>query len=540
MKRAITVTLLMNCAVSLTLAQSRDAPGKFDAADVHVSAKSANQFLRTGPLHAGRYEVKSATMVDLIRIAYGFDPDKIVGGPSWLEMDRFDVIAKAPVESTPEALKLMLQALLERRFQLVLHKETRPLPAFVLAGEKQHQLKPSDGSGQTGCKLQSGAGAPAGERRRVIGKVNGSMIAVAPDMTIRYACRNMTMAAFATELPGLIGAPVASNVVLDETGLKGAWDFDLKYPLQESRSALDNGADWIPIADAIDKQLGLTLEEKPIPTLVIVVDRVNRTPSANPPGVVEALPSIPAPTEFEVASVKPADVSARMSRYQMQPGGRLIAEGMSLRFLIGRAFNTMNDDQVVGAPKFTDTDRYDIFAQAPPAGASVAPLNDEVVAPMLRALLAARFRMTYHWEDRPVNAYSLVSVKPKMKKADPATRTSCRGYFEVGAPQGSRVLTCRNIAMAQFVTMLHDGSPELRWPLQDATGIEGGWDFTMTFGPPAAMTPGAGDVQSAADPAARYTFVEAVEKQLGLKLEKQKRPMPVVVIDHIEQKPTDN
>jgi uncharacterized protein (TIGR03435 family) len=47
-------------------------------------------------------------------------------------------------------------------------------------------------------------------------------------------------------------------------------------------------------------------------------------------------------------------------------------------------------------------------------------------------------------------------------------------------------------------------------------------------------------VPSAADPAGRYTFVEAVEKQLGLKLEKQKRQMPVIVIDHIEQKPTDN
>jgi uncharacterized protein (TIGR03435 family) len=540
MKGSIAGALLISCAVSLTLAQSRDAPAKFDAADVHVSAKSANpnQFLRTGPLHAGRYEVKSATMVDLIRIAYGFDSDKIVGGPSWLEMDRFDVIAKAPVESTPEALKLMLQALLEERFQLVLHKDTRPL--FVLTAGMKHQLKPSDGSGQTACKLQTGTGAPAGERRRVIGNVNGSMIELGPDMTIRYACRNMTMAAFATGLRGMIGEPAIPNAVLDETALKGAWDFDLKYPLRESGPALANSADRIPIADAIDKQLGLTLEEKPIPTPVIEVDQVNRTPSANPPGVVELLPSIPAPTEFEVASVKPADVSVRTSRYQMQPGGRLIAEGMSLRFLIGRAFNTANDDQVVGAPKFADTDRYDVVAQAPSAGLSVAPLDDEVVAPMLRALLAARFRMTYHWEDRPVNAYSLVSVKPKMKKADPASRTFCRGYFDVGAPQGSRVLTCRNIAMAQFVTMLHDNSPELRWPLQDATGIEGGWDFTMTFGWPAARAPGAGDVPSAADPAGRYTFVEAVEKQLGLKLEKQKRQMPVIVIDHIEQKPTDN
>jgi uncharacterized protein (TIGR03435 family) len=328
----------------------------------------------------------------------------------------------------------------------------------------------------------------------------------------------------------MMGVPLIANAVLDETGLKGAWDFDLKYPLQLS-------ADRIPIADAIDKQLGVTMEEKPIPTPVIVVDKVNRTPSANPPGTAEVLPSIPAPTEFEVASIKPADMSARTSRYLMQPGGRLIAEGMSLQFLIGRAFNTANDDQVVGAPKFADTDRYDIFAQAPAAGPSVAPMDDETVAPMLRALLATRFRMTYHWEDRPVNAYSLIAVKPKMKKADPASRSSCRGYFEVGAPQGSRVVICRNIAMAEFAAMLHDGSPELRWPLADATGIEGGWDFTMTFSPPAPVAAASVD---ASEPAGRYTFVEALEKQLGLKLEKQRRPMPVVVIDHIEQKPTDN
>ena len=102
MKRAIMGTTLMTCAGWLTFGQSPETQPKFEAADVHVSAKTTNPFPRTGPVRGGRYEVKTASMVDLIRIAYGFDQDKILGGPNWLEMDRFDVIGKAPADSTPE------------------------------------------------------------------------------------------------------------------------------------------------------------------------------------------------------------------------------------------------------------------------------------------------------------------------------------------------------------------------------------------------------------------------------------------------------
>src|SRR5215471_17422404 len=105
-----------------------DAP-KFEIADVHVSPKAAiNAFVRTGPVRAGRYEIRTATMLDLVRIAYGFEADKILGGPNWLELDRFDVIAKVPANSAPDAQKEMLQPLLADRFKLVVHKETKPLP----------------------------------------------------------------------------------------------------------------------------------------------------------------------------------------------------------------------------------------------------------------------------------------------------------------------------------------------------------------------------------------------------------------------------
>ena len=89
------VTLLAGTA----FAQAQDTPSpKFEMTDVHVSPKAPNQFMRVTPPRNGRYEIHNVTMVDLIRTAYDFTPDKILGGPSWLEMNHFDVIAKVPAE----------------------------------------------------------------------------------------------------------------------------------------------------------------------------------------------------------------------------------------------------------------------------------------------------------------------------------------------------------------------------------------------------------------------------------------------------------
>ena len=170
---------------------------------------------------------------------------------------------------------------------------------------------------------------------------------------------------------------------------------------------------------------------------------------------------------------------------------------------------------------------------------------------MLRALLADRCKMTYHTEDRPVSAYSLVAAKPKMKKADPESRTSCKlAYSAPGAPPGSSVLTCQNATMALLAERLQFQAQELNSPVLDATGIEGGWDFTLTYTRNNGMAvrvggggpePGQGGaaVPAASEPVASNTVFEAIEKQLGLKLEKQKRTMPVFVIDRFE-KPTEN
>src|SRR5690349_23666714 len=103
-------------------AQSADTQRAFDAADIHLSPRSTNPNMTGGVLRSGRYELRKATMVDLIKTAYGVDADSVVGGPNWIESDRFDVIAKAPAGASPDTAKLMLQALLADRFKLIVHK----------------------------------------------------------------------------------------------------------------------------------------------------------------------------------------------------------------------------------------------------------------------------------------------------------------------------------------------------------------------------------------------------------------------------------
>jgi len=121
MNRALSATILVALLSGAGSGQSPQTPATtFELADVHVSAKTTNPFMRGGVLRGGRYEVRTASMVDLIRTAYGLDDNnKVVGGPSWLDTNRFDIIAKAPQSTSQENLKLMLQALLADRAKIV-------------------------------------------------------------------------------------------------------------------------------------------------------------------------------------------------------------------------------------------------------------------------------------------------------------------------------------------------------------------------------------------------------------------------------------
>ena len=540
MMRASACMMLAATISVATLAQSTEPATAFEIADVHVSPRSRDTGMRTG-VRTGRYELHNATMVDLIRLAYGFDADKILGGPAWLDYDRFDVLAKIPSKTPPQdTLKRMLQSLLADRFNLVLHKDTKPVGGFVLSsGKSKPKLKEAAASRETGCKRVPGLSVTAGT-------------SAVPMIT--YACSNITMEAFAATLRGMAPDYVA-NAVVDGTGLKGSWDFEIKWTGSALRQ-LTTAPVGVSLFDAIDQQLGLRLEEQKIPTSVIVVDQVSEKPTDNSPDLATRFP--PMPMEFEVADIKPSGPATPGSGLVLsgvQPGGRLNWSRLPLTFAIPIAWNILTDD-IIGAPKWLSSTPFDIIAKLPadtvPANGAITPLQD--VGPALQALLIDRFRMKVHFEDRPVTAYTLVAAKPKLKEADPAGRTGCKASgasgFAVSTPFGpiatDRKITCQNITMAQFADQLQIlAGPYIHYPALDGTGIAGAWGFSFTYSavPPSelAAARGAPPVGGAAsDPVGGTTLFDALEKQLGLKLEMQKRPYPQLVIDHIEEKPTEN
>jgi uncharacterized protein (TIGR03435 family) len=551
MMRAVAGITLIALFCGVAFGQTKPEPAAspsaaFDVADVHSSPHSSNPnpFMTGGVLRGGRYDLRNATMVDMISQAWGVTQDTVLGGPNWLETDRFDIAAKAPPGTSPDTVKLMLQGLLADRFKLMLHADTKPMPGFVLSlGKGKPKMKESDGSASTGCQGQPQKPEPG----------------VVPYAVVQ--CRGTSMGELARMLRLMAGAYINSTVI-DSTGLQGAWDFDLKWT---GRAQLGQaGADGITIFDAVDKELGLKLEPQRIPAPVLIVDSVNEKPTGNPPEVTSALPP-PPPAEFEVAVVKPSAPDAR-TMARIQPGGRFDVEGLSLKFLIAFAWNfdPATNDMIVGLPKYAESARYDITAKAPTAisgSANNVQADIDDLRLMLQALLKDRFKLAAHMEDRPVSAFNLVAVKPKLKKADPMNRT---GWKEgpgadgkdprIANPTLSRLITCQNMTMAQFADLLQKmANGYIHSPVLDKTGLEGGWDFTLSFsaagllqsapggrggGDAAQQAPGG--VATASDPNGALSLPDAINKQLGLKLEEVKRPVPVLIIDHLDEKPTEN
>jgi uncharacterized protein (TIGR03435 family) len=508
----------------------------FALADVHPSAHTTMAFFTGGSLRGDHYILHNATMVDMISIAYGMDRDNVLSGPSWLDLNRFDVYASAPRTTTQDDAKLMLQALLADRFHLVVHNDVHAVPSYVLRVDKG------------GLKMkQADDGEPSKLEEHHTPTDNPPGVPAYYSVTVH----NRTMAQTREMLQDFASQYLPKPVV-DLTGLKGSYDFDLHWTWQPA-------PDGLTIFDAVQKQLGLKLALEQYPTPVVVVDKVDQTPTPNAPGLDKALPP-PPPAEFDVAVLTPSKPDARTQG--RLDGNQVNATGMTLKFLISFAYNLNgNDDELIqDAPKFVNQDRWDILAKAAPEAQAIGPdgkpqVDFDLLPHMVQAMLAERFQMKSHFEDRTIEAFTLVAVNPKMKKADPLNRTGCK---EGPGPDGKdprianpilgRLLSCTNMTMAQLADRLPTlASGYVFTPVLDATGLTDAYDFTLSFStagqlrsappPPPSTDPNA---PSTTDPNGGVSLPDAIARQLGVKLEKQKRPSPVLVIDHIEQKPTDN
>jgi uncharacterized protein (TIGR03435 family) len=532
MIRALVCISIIAVPANAAFGQSTAARPIFDTADVHAT-RSVNPTpeVTGGVLRAGRYELRQASMLDLIAIAWGVDADTVLGGPAWLQWDRFDIVAKAPPDTSRGKVRLMLQALLADRFSLVVRKDTKPLPAYALiASGGKPKPKPADGSIESACNTRREPGSTP---------------------VVVVSCRNMTVEEFAQHLRE-VSAPLIGKPVVNRSSLQGDWDFDFRFTPWSATVAQASG-DGITIFDALEKQLGLKLELQKAPAPVLVVDRVNRTPTDNPPDVTRDLPPSRL-SQFEVAVIKPS-LPETKGDLRLQPGGQVDIKGLTLKTLIALAWHLDPDTNymIIGAPKFLDSSRFDITARPPAVSGSksAAPLDVDELRVLLQALLMDRFKLATHMEDRTVPAYSLVAAKPKLRRADPENPTR---WKEGSGPDGkdprltnpmlSRLVTFQNVTIAQFAEALSwiGSDLSLGSPVLDETGLNGAWDFTLSFSSAGLLRRSAdgGDLGQTEEPNGALSIFDAIDKQLGLKLEMHKRPIPVLVIDHIEEKPTDN
>ncbi len=260
---------------------------------------------------------------------------------------------------------------------------------------------------------------------------------------------------------------------------------------------------------------------------------------------------------FEVASIK-RNTSTGPSGARLQPGGRFTGVGVTVVTLIRQAYE-MLPDQVINAPEWITSERYDIVAKAPDGVEAFSAM-----APLLRSLLRDRFGFNAHTETREMPVVDLVLARrdrklgPKLEQsqldctasmmtparaenadgrrgAAPAPPSDQPPCAQMGTP-GRRVM--RGFPIGQLARML---GAEINRPVINKTGLTGTWNLELEFAPeqiPNGSTDAlpAGVTLPSADAPSIFT---ALQEQLGLKLESAKGPVDVLVIDRVE-KPTND
>jgi len=259
--------------------------------------------------------------------------------------------------------------------------------------------------------------------------------------------------------------------------------------------------------------------------------------------VLASVSALAAGPLFEVASIKPNVSASDVVALGPPVGGRFTATNVSLRMLIMRAYKVKNFE-ISGGPGWINSDRYDIVA-----GAAENNVSEARFKPMLQALLEDRFQLIVHRETRQMPIYALQPTKngPKLPEPTgscvkpgspppPTPFTLCGGFhMDAGRLEG------RRISMAQFVTAL---SNFLGRPVIDKTGYAGAFDVHLesTFDGIAGFNGGgfgAPVLPSDAVDSSRPTIFAAIQQQLGLRLESQKGPAEILVINHAD-KPAAN
>ena len=234
MSRSVCLLIVMAAAA---YAQSPEKP-HFEVASIKPTAPERWSGPSGGKSGSGRVNMPNVTLQRCIMGAFGIGPNQIAGGPDWLNVDHFDILAKAETPVGDTELMVMLQYLLAERFNLTYHRESRPTRAYVLSVAK------------SGPKLEK----------------SDSQDAITQNGRRSIDAKSITMPRFAEVLSRQMDLPV-----VDHTGLDGAFNLKLEW-------AADNptaNEDRLPIFTAI-QQLGLRLSTEKVPIEVLVIDHAEK------------------------------------------------------------------------------------------------------------------------------------------------------------------------------------------------------------------------------------------------------------------------
>jgi uncharacterized protein (TIGR03435 family) len=249
-------------------AQSPDHRPAFDAFDVATikpaPPEEQGRFIRMQSAH--RFFAKNYTLKALLGAAYNLTPRAISGGPSWIDSDKYDVLASTPGDVPPnlDEQMAMLRNLLAERFQLTFHRERKEFSVYALTVAK------------TGLKLKESTAPPDGlpDLVNVITPEKGG------GYRIVLPARNATMAQFAS----MMQRTIFDRPVVDQTGLTGKYDFDLEWRPNESQFggniAANPDSSEPDLFAALHQQLGLRLEATKGFVEALAIDRVEK-PSDN-------------------------------------------------------------------------------------------------------------------------------------------------------------------------------------------------------------------------------------------------------------------
>jgi uncharacterized protein (TIGR03435 family) len=233
---------LAACALTL---HAQTSPPAFDVASIKRNVSLDNRSSQRN-MPGGRINFTNVPLRQTIRAAFGGSDIEVIGGPSWVDSDRWDIVA-APAAQDPKApWRDMLKALLVDRFTLRAHVEQRERPIYALVfARPDRQLGPNIHPTATACKIEGDCGSTDTNSNGVrSGTIHGTA---------------RTMAQVGRSLSGY-----AERRVFDRTGLEGRYDFELKWDEE------------ISIFTALSEQLGLKLQADRAPNDVVVIDSVEK------------------------------------------------------------------------------------------------------------------------------------------------------------------------------------------------------------------------------------------------------------------------